>query len=234
LSAWRVSLADKPNSRELEATGNKTSPETQEYDSTDAESSVPCPDRIPLNEDQRGLAVRYMPMPHHLAQRLCAILPAESEELESTAYLALGEAAQSFDSSRKVGFGTFARHRIRAALRDLQRVLSFDCRPGRGEEGQVRAKLGRFHDRIGGRLGIEPDQPLGAGTDEAEAVDEWLRRLPKAHSAVCHFIYKGCKSEVEVATELGCSQSMLSRLQREAVTGLIRAYHRARSAHPQE
>jgi DNA-directed RNA polymerase specialized sigma subunit len=100
LSAWRVSLADKANSRELEATGNKTSPETQEYDSTDAESSVPCPDRIPLNEDQRGLAVRYMPMAHHLAQRLCAICPAESEELESTAYLALAEAAQSFDSSR--------------------------------------------------------------------------------------------------------------------------------------
>jgi hypothetical protein len=110
LSAWRVSLADTANSRELEATGNKTSPETQEYDSTDAESSVPCPDRIRLNEDQRGLAVRYMPMAHHLAQRLCAIWPAESEELESTAYL-----------------------------------------------------------RIGGRLGIEPDQPLEAGTDEARS-----------------------------------------------------------------
>ena len=234
MSAWRVSFAEPVNSIQLEATESKTSLVTREYDNNDAEGSVPCPDRVRLDEDQRGLAVRYLPMAHHLAQRMCAIWPAEREELESTAYLALAEAAQSFDSSRKVGFGTFARHRIRAALRDLQRLLSLDGWPGSGEQGQVVTELGRFRDRIGREIGIEPDQPSGAGTEEAEAVDEWLRRLPKAHGAVCRFIYQGRKSEDEVATELGCSKSMLTRMHREAVTGLIRAYRRARLGHPQD
>ena len=44
--------------KRAEATGNKTSPETQEYDSTDAECSVPCPERISLTTFERGLAVR--------------------------------------------------------------------------------------------------------------------------------------------------------------------------------
>jgi RNA polymerase sigma factor (sigma-70 family) len=233
LSAWRVSFPEKANPSELEVTENKPSPATQEYDRNDAEGSVPCPDGIPLNEDQRGLAVRYLPMAHHLAQRLCAVWPAERDELESTAYLALAEAAQAFDSSRKVGFGTFARHRIRAALRDLQRLLSVDGWPGSGEQGPMRPELSRFHDRIGPALGVEPEQPVEAETEEARAVDEWLRRLPKAHAAVCRCIYRGGMSEDEVATELGCSKSMLSRMHREAITGLIRTYHRVRLAHPQ-
>ena len=45
-----------------------------------------------------------MPMGHQLA-RLCSSWPTDRAELESTAYLALAEAAQSFDSP-KVGFGT--------------------------------------------------------------------------------------------------------------------------------
>ena len=173
-------------------------------------------------------------MAHHLAQRLCAIWPADRAELESTAYLALAEAAQSFDSSRKVGFGTFARHRIRAALRDLQRLLSLDGWPERGNDGPVRTELGRFHDRIDRRSAIEHCQTLDAVTEEAEAVDEWLQQLSKAHAAVCRLIYQGGKSEDEVATELGCSKPMLSRLHREAITGLIRAYHLARLADPQD
>jgi RNA polymerase sigma factor (sigma-70 family) len=234
LSAWRESFAEKANPGELEATGTKTSPATQEYNSSHAESSVPRPDRISLNEDQRGLAVRYLPMANQLAQRLCAIWPDERDELESTAYHALAEAAQAFDSSRKVGFGTFARHRIRAALRDLQRLLSLDGWPGIGADGPVRTELRRFHDRIGPSIGMEPNPPPRAATLEAEAVDEWLLRLPKAHAAVCRFIYQGGKSEDEVATELGCSKSTLSRMHREAIIGLIGAYHRARLAHPQD
>jgi len=233
LSAWRLSSADTVRQRDLEATGIKTSPATQEYDSDDAESSVPCRDRIPLNEDQRGLAQRYMPMALQLAQRLCAIWPGERDELESTAYLALAEAAQTFDSTRKVGFGTFARHRIRAALRDLQRLLSLACWPGSHGEVPARTGLGRFHDRIGRGVLVEPDQPLEAVTEEAEAVDQWLQRLPKVHAAVCRFIYVGGKSEDQVAMEIGCSKAMLSRMHREAVVGLIRDYHRGRLVHPQ-
>ena len=232
MSAWRAAVAEKATLDEHARTGNRTLPATQEYNSNHADSSVPCPYQIPLGEDQRGLAIRYLPMAHQLAQRLCAIWPADAEELQSTAYMALAEAAQAFDASRKVGFGTFARHRIRAALRDLQRLLSLDGGPGGHDEDPEKTELRRLHDRIGRGLDQVAGQSMEAGSEEAEAVDEWLRQLPKAHAAVCRFIYQGGKSEEQVATELGCSKSVLSRLHREAVTGLIRAYHRARLAHP--
>jgi RNA polymerase sigma factor (sigma-70 family) len=234
LSAWRVSLPEPLNPKDLEATGHRISPPIQEYNGNHLESSVPYPDRIPLTEDQRGLAIRYLPMARHLAQRLCAIWPDKRDELESTAYLALAEAAQSFDSSRKVGFGTFARHRIRAALRDFQRLLSLDGWQGTGEAGAVRTELRRFHDRIGRTIEIDPEQPVGAETLEAKAVDDWLRLLPQVHATVCRLIYQWGKSEDEVATELGWSKPVLARMHREAVTGLIRAYHLARLAYPQD
>jgi RNA polymerase sigma factor (sigma-70 family) len=234
LMAWQISFREKIKAGDLELTGNGASPQSQEYNSGHADSSVPCHHRIPLDEAQRGLAVRYLPMAHQLAQRLCAIWPADREEVHSTAYLALAEAAHAFDSSRKVGFGTFARHRIRAALRDLQRLLSVDGWQGRCIEGPARTELSRLHDRISRGLDQAPDQSMLAASEEAEAVDEWLQGLPKTHAAVCRFIYQGGKSEEEVAIELGCSQSMLSRVHREAVKGLIRAYHGSRLVRPPE
>ncbi len=68
----------------------------------------------PLTEEQRELAIKYLPMARGLAQRLYPTSPAHPEELQSTAYLALVDAARTFDPTRNVGFGGFARHRIRA------------------------------------------------------------------------------------------------------------------------
>jgi hypothetical protein len=79
--------------------------------------------RVLLTEEQRALAVRYLPLARHLSRRLYATSPTHPAERHATACRALAEAARSYDRSRKVGFGTFARHRIRAALRDSQRDL---------------------------------------------------------------------------------------------------------------
>jgi hypothetical protein len=80
--------------------------------------------RVLLTEEQRALAVRYLPLARHLSRRLYATSPTHPAELHATACMALAEAARSYDRSRKVGFGTYARHRIRAALRDSQRDFS--------------------------------------------------------------------------------------------------------------
>src|SRR5271166_2730202 len=78
----------------------------------------------PLTEEQRELAARYLPLAHQLAQRRCTTWPTNSEGLYSTARRALVGAARTYDPSRKVGFGNYARHRIRAALRDFSRLYS--------------------------------------------------------------------------------------------------------------
>ena len=79
--------------------------------------------RVFLTEEQRTLAVRYLPLARQLSRRLYATSPTHPAELHATACMALAEAARSYDRSRKVGFGTYARHRIRTALRDSQRFI---------------------------------------------------------------------------------------------------------------
>ncbi len=80
--------------------------------------------RVRLTEEQRGLAVRYLPLARHLSRRLYATSPTPPEDLHATACIALAEAARNYDPSRNVGFGTYARHRIRAALREFSDCLS--------------------------------------------------------------------------------------------------------------
>jgi len=184
-----------------------------------------------LTDDQRGLASRYMPMARQLAQRWYSNWPAEHDELQSTAYMALVEAARTFDPSRKVGFGTYARHRIRGALRDFERVLlSVGWR--RDEKYPAMSqKLRVFDERQSVVIGIHPERPVGAWIEAVEAVEEWLSRLPRAHAAVCRLIYISGKSQDEAAAAVGCSKSFLSRVHREAITWLIRDYEQARAAH---
>jgi Sigma-70 region 2 len=79
--------------------------------------------RVLLTQEQRALAVRYLPLARQLSRRLYATSPTRPEELHATACMALAEAARSYDPLRKVGFGTYARHRIRAALREFQRFV---------------------------------------------------------------------------------------------------------------
>jgi len=179
-------------------------------------------DRQPLSEQQRQLAEQYVPLARSMARRLDPYWPMEKDELYSTAMLALVEAAQSFDPTRKVSFATFARHRIRGALRDFQRLV------GSAETGEIRnaspmvSPLGRDLEQYGQVLGIRPADPVGLEIESRDAVEGWLRRLPRAHAAACRMIYLEGKSQTEAAAAVGCSPSYLSRLHSESITWLIR------------
>jgi RNA polymerase sigma factor (sigma-70 family) len=197
-------------------------------------NSDPSRGRGPLTEDQRGLAARYLPLARALAQRVKAPWPAEEEELQSIAYMALVEAAQRFDPSRNVNFATYARHRIRGALRDCQRLLFSPAWRSDRPHGAIFQKLGEHAEKYGQVIGIRPDRPIGTQIEATEAVEEWLKRLPRAHAAACRLIYLGGKSQDEAAALVGCSKSFLSRLHREAITSLIRDYQAARASQDQE
>jgi RNA polymerase sigma factor (sigma-70 family) len=187
--------------------------------------------RGPLTEDQRALVVSYLPMARQLAQRLCTTWQTHPEELQSTADMALVEAAHTFDPSRKVGFSTYARHRIRGALRDCQRLIYSAGSRETGARRPVFQKLRKFDEQNGVVLGIEPEPPVGSSIESTEVVEFWLRRLPKAHAAACRLIYIHGKSQDQVAAAVGCSKSYLSRVHREAINWLIRNYHEAIAAH---
>ena len=81
-------------------------------------------DRTPMTDDQRELAVRYMPMAEALARRAClhrAVATRRSCNRPPT--WRSSKPRSTFDPSRKVRFATYARHRIRGALRDYRRLV---------------------------------------------------------------------------------------------------------------
>jgi RNA polymerase sigma factor (sigma-70 family) len=177
--------------------------------------------RIGLNDDQRGLATRYLPMAKSLANAIQTPQQIERDELRSTAYMALVEAARTFDPFRKVNFATFARHRIRGALRDYMRFsLSENWR---GEKTlrpafQSLFRKAELHGRV---LGVTRQAPAGTELDSMEAVERWLQRLPETHALACRLIYLGGKRQDEVAQLLGFSRSHVSRMHTEALSFLI-------------
>src|SRR4051794_21101997 len=180
--------------------------------------------RTPMTVDQQGLALRYLPMARALAKPLKASWPVESDEFDSAACLALVEAAQSFDSSRNVKFATFARYRIWGALRDVQRSLIAAGWNGDLENAPIMSSLSGGMEEHGLVLGAEPDRPVEETVDAIDAVEYWLRKLPKHHAAACRQIYIHDRNQAAAADAMNCSRSRLSYLHRESLEMLNDSY----------
>jgi len=168
-----------------------------------------------------------MPLARSLANGYRYERVVERDELRSTAYLALVEAARTFDPKRNVNFATYARHRIRGALRDFQRFLLSATWHGTEACRPVLQSLAKGVEAHGQVLGVEPARPIGTEIETTELVEEWLSRLPRVHAVACRLIYIHGQSQDEVAASLGCSKSFLSRLHREAISMLIMEYQAA-------
>ena len=176
--------------------------------------------RTPLNEAQRDLAARYLPLARSLARPLKRAWPEACDEFESAACLALVEAAEAFEAGRGVRFATFARHRIRGALRDVQRkMVILGWRADVTHAPQIQCLRYNSEDR-GRILGAEPDPPVGTQLEMAEEVEDWLKKLPPKHAAACRELYLNERTQMEAADAIGCSQSRLSYMHREALAML--------------
>lgn len=173
--------------------------------------------RSPLTAGQQDLASRYVPMARSLAKPLKRAWPAEGEEFESAALLALVEAAQSYDPSRNVKFATFARYRIWGALRDVQRGLITAGWRHDLEHAPSISSLGVDAEEHGRVVNCSPDRPVGEEFEAVEFVEHWLRKLPARHAAACREIYVHGRTQGEAADNVGCSKSRLSYLHKESL-----------------
>ena len=186
--------------------------------------SRPPTRRAPLTPDQQNLAAKYVPMAKSLANTLKRAWPNEGDEIESAALVALVEAAQSFDPSRNVKFATFSRYRIWGALRDVQRSLITTGFRSHLKYAPTVTSLPYDAEEHGRVYGCEPDPPVGAEFEAVEFVEAWLRKLPSRHAAACREIYIHGRSQGEAADQLGCSNSRLSHLHKEALALLNDAF----------
>jgi RNA polymerase sigma factor for flagellar operon FliA len=187
--------------------------------------------RIGLSPSRQVLAQRYIPLARSLARPLRSGWPSHGDDFESAAYMALVEAAESFDPSRNIRFATFARHRIIGALRDAQRELIEQSRRWHGGEttaDRPRPGASQVDARF---VGIDPEPPVGEEIEHREAVELWLSRLPQKHAAACRQLYLDGKTQTEAAACLGFSQSRLSSMHREAIQMLQDAWY---ARHPED
>jgi RNA polymerase sigma factor (sigma-70 family) len=168
-------------------------------------------ERDPLTEQQQGLAVKYLPMARALAKPFKEQFPDIWEEFESAACLALVEAARSFEPEREVKFSTFARQRIWGGLRDVRRDhLSRARHEYHAPEGTVKGMP------IIEELAVER-HGVGEEMEAVEAVESWLRKLPRQHAEVCRLIYLDERTHAEVARYLGFSPSRITYIHLEAL-----------------
>lgn len=175
--------------------------------------------RSRLNEEQRALAARYMALARRVARPYKRAWPSHWEEFESASLLAVVEAAESFDRSRGVRFATYAYHRIRGAMRDVQRELLARSRPMDFDSDFPIGSGDRFAQagRVGRVIGVEADPPVGSELEGLDQIDRWLRRLPSRWAEVCRLIYMHGKTQTEAARELGMSQSRLCCIHRASL-----------------
>src|SRR5207248_1362053 len=141
----------------------------------------------PLTADQQRLATRYLPLARALTRREenRSNRSAERDELQAAAYLAVVEAAQSFDPARNVNFATYARHRIRGALRDCQRLwFAAAWSKGRSRSPALR-RLGTSSQPYDWAIAKDPAPPIGTELETADTVELCLRRLPRTHALAC-------------------------------------------------
>ncbi|RUL87250.1 sigma-70 family RNA polymerase sigma factor [Tautonia sociabilis] len=177
-------------------------------------SENPRKERTPLTEAQQRLAVQYLPMARSLARPFKEQFPDIWEEFESAACMALVEAARSFEPARAVKFSTFARQRIWGGLCDVRRERLVrtrnECRAFAGSDGTSAPMEEIARD----------DRPVGADLEAVEAVESWLRKLPRQHAKACRLIYLEDKTHAEAAEILGYSPSRITYLHLESLAML--------------
>ncbi len=170
-----------------------------------------------LTAAQQALAVRYIPLARAMAKPLKMAYPGEHHEFDSAALFALVQAAQSFEPSRNVKFPTYARHRIRGALIDVQRKLGVQGWWRDQEKNPCVVALSPTSEDRGRILNSEQDWPIGTELEAIDEVEMLLRKLPSKHAQACRQLYLEDKTQVQAAKALGCSRSRLSGLHHEAM-----------------
>ena len=173
--------------------------------------------REKLTPEQQELASSYMPLARKLAKPMKMHWPIYIEELDSTACLAMVEAAQAFDPERGVKFATFARMRILGALMDARRRIHAKAvdRPLPNVPRVYRYIPGM--DERSMLMLTSPDPDVGTEIDAIDEVEHWFRTLPSRHAKICREIYLNHMSQTEVARRYGCAKSRISHLHAEAI-----------------
>lgn len=215
----RQAFPSRCNPYRLAAASNPADHPSKRGDAHYPERCIPNRLRPPLDDRQRGLATRYLPLARSMAKRMAATHPQWKEEFQSAAFLALVESALHYDEARNVDFSTYARHRIGWALCDARKELVRRGSPGQHAPRTV-IRMSEAAERHGRVVNTEPDEPVGTDLERHETVEAWIERLPRPHSRALRLIYLDGHTQEETAVIVGCSKASVSRLHEQGLAWL--------------
>lgn len=159
------------------------------------------------------LIERHRPYAHAIAADILKKLPphAEREDIQAAAVLGLVEAASSFDPTRGVQFKTFAYYRIRGAIYDWIRKITWLSKT---EYDKV-----KFEAAANAYMADYSEGEAGSGTPEQELAE--IGRIGDSLAA-CYLMSleaEGVKSPEDPS--VGAEEALLDREQRELVRSAI-------------
>jgi RNA polymerase sigma factor (sigma-70 family) len=167
--------------------------------------------RPELTDAQRALAERHLHLADRLARRAAASFPPLADEFLGEARLALCVAAGSFDPSRGVKFGTYAKRRIAGAIQDVWRAapLKGFRTGGHGDAPPVCSLCPDDEDH--GRVLLAGSAPPPDARAEADdEFDRLVRVLPPPYARVVRAVFAGVGNQTAVARDLGLSPTRVS------------------------
>ena len=185
----------------------------------------------PLNEAQRQLAAKYMPLALSLARSFSKNWKWITDEMESVALLALVEAARSYDISYNVKFSTYAKRGIFGALtnarnkyKQLHRNANTDV-AGHERYAWVNNSSDLTYDEYADYLlTCEENRSffsLENSFEFREELETRFRRLPPRHARFMKALYFEQKSMDEMTSQFRCKPLRLHVMHRESINMLL-------------
>lgn len=177
-----------------------------------------CDPRAPrpeLTAEQRTLANEHVRLAYGLARPFREACPAEAEDFDGAALLALCQAAEAFDKGKGVRFVTFAQKRILGALKNhAERAERRGLVARRGLKGIPSVSPIRAEPvaQAAEPYGDEGDQDGGEDRFEAR-----IAGLPDEERAVCRALFGEGLSLGEAGAKLGMDRQRVFRCRNRAL-----------------
>lgn len=146
------------------------------------------------------LVEAHMPLVHSVARRYAG-RGAEFEDLVQVGAVGLLAASERFDPQRGVSFGSFAAPTVEGAIRHHMRKVDQSGPPVAADE-------------------IPEGISALAGSDDRLLLRGWLRALSDRDRQIVYLRFHADMTEREIASEVGLSQTQVSRLLAEALVQL--------------
>lgn len=157
------------------------------------------------------------------------------EELYSAGMMGLWKASQSYDPSRGAEFKTYAYHRIRGAILDELRALDFLPRSMRDrarEEGVSAPAVVSLPTNDDGSETLVGEYAY-EGVENSDlhlALLSEMGKLPEKMRLVMHLYYQEGMKMLDIAKDLGLTESRVSQIHSNAVARLRRSLRQAGGA----